>query len=411
MGTHFAVALSRLIMHDESWQRLSLTPNRLYLDPPFLMPCTCLSMKNLRFASRLLSFLALLILTAPLHADVTKSGKRHNPRPVLESKQADEPEFTNFTQWRGVAELIDELSDQHGLQRETLNAQFSKVHYLENVVKLINPPPPTKLKNWTVYRERFIEPTRLRAGAAFWKKYEAVLNRAQAEFGIPAEIIVGILGVETMYGKMTGNIRVVDALATLAFAYPPTANRDARMKYFRDELKQVFLLARDNDMDPLGFYGSFAGAIGLPQFMPGSIRRFAVDFDGDGKIDLRNSPADAIGSIASFLSQHGWRTDEPLVFPVRVSSQTDATWPDMIGQSLEAKFTREECEQAGVAINDDVPATISYGLVDLQDGERPTRYWLGTANFFAIAQYNRSFFYAMTVIELGKAVRQQRRHL
>jgi membrane-bound lytic murein transglycosylase B len=374
------------------------------------MSHVCLSMKNLRFASCLFSFLVLLTLAVPLQVQAAKSGKSHKPKIAHESRQADEPEFTNFTQWRGVAELIDELSDQHGLEREVLKAQFSKVHYLESVVKLINPPPPSKVKNWTVYRERFIEPTRLRAGAAFWKKNEAALNRAEAEFGVPAEIIVGILGVETMYGKMTGNIRVVDALATLAFAYPPTANREARMTYFRNELKQVFLLARDNDMDPLGFYGSFAGAIGLPQFMPGSIRRFAVDFDGDGKIDLRNSPADAIGSIASFLSQHGWRAEQPLVFPVNVSSQTDATWPNMIGQSLEAKFTRDEFQQAGIAINDDIPATISYGLVDLQDGDRPTLYWLGTTNFFAIAQYNRSFFYAMTVIELGKAVRQQRRH-
>ncbi|MEO0314345.1 MAG: lytic murein transglycosylase [Pseudomonadota bacterium] len=374
------------------------------------MSHVCLSMKNLRFASCLFSFLVLLTLAVPLQVQAAKSGKSHKPKIAHESRQADEPEFTNFTQWRGVAELIDELSDQHGLEREVLKAQFSKVHYLESVVKLINPPPPSKVKNWTVYRERFIEPTRLRAGAAFWKKNEAALNRAETEFGVPAEIIVGILGVETMYGKMTGNIRVVDALATLAFAYPPTTNREARMTYFRNELKQVFLLARDNDMDPLGFYGSFAGAIGLPQFMPGSIRRFAVDFDGDGKIDLRNSPADAIGSIASFLSQHGWRAEQPLVFPVNVSSQTDATWPNMIGQSLEAKFTRDEFKQAGIAINDDVPATISYGLVDLQDGDRPTLYWLGTTNFFAIAQYNRSFFYAMTVIELGKAVRQQRRH-
>lgn len=374
------------------------------------MPESCLSMKNLRFASCLFSFLAVLTLAVPLQVQAAKSGKTHKFKIAHETRQGDEPEFTNFTQWRGVADLIDELCDQHGLQREQLTAQFSKVHYLENVVKLINPPPPSKVKNWTAYRERFIEPARLRAGAVFWKKHEAALHRAETEFGVPAEIIVGILGVETMYGKMTGNIRVVDALATLAFAYPPTANRDARMKYFRDELKHVFLLARDNDMDPLGFYGSFAGAIGLPQFMPGSIRRFAVDFDGDGKIDLRNSPADAIGSIASFLSQHGWRAEQPLVFPVNVSSQTDATWPNMIGQSLEAKFTRDECQQAGIAINDDIPASINYGLVDLQDGERPTLYWLGTTNFFAIAQYNRSFFYAMTVIELGKAVKQQRRH-
>ena len=371
----------------------------------------CLSMKNFRFDPCFFSLLALLVLAMPLQAHAANSGKTHKSKAAQVSNSADEPEFTNFTQWGGAAELIDELSDQHGLQRDTLKAQFSKVHYLENVVRLINPPPPSKVKNWTVYRERFIEPIRLRAGVAFWKKHEAALNRAQKEFGVPAEIIVGILGVETMYGKMTGNVRVVDALATLAFAYPPAANRDVRMKYFRNELKQVFLLARENDMDPLSFYGSFAGAIGLPQFMPGSIRRFAVDFDGDGKIDLRNSPADAIGSIASFLSQHGWRTEEPLVFPVTVSSQTDATWSGMIGQSLEAKFSREEFERAGVTVNNGIPASISYGLVDLQDGERPTLYWLGTTNFFAIAQYNRSFFYAMTVIELGKAVRQQRQGL
>ena len=362
-------------------------------------------MINLRFTS--FFFCTLLSLGLPLHA-ATKSGNTHKTKITQESKTPEEPEFANFAQWQGVAEVIDELSDQHGLQRETLKAQFAKVHYLENVVRLINPPPPSKVKNWTVYRDRFIEPTRIRAGLAFWKKHEAALSRAQAEFGVPAEIIVGILGVETMYGRMTGNIRVVDALATLAFAYPPAANREARMKYFRSELKHVFLLARDNDMDPLSFYGSFAGAIGLPQFMPGSIRRFAVDFDGDGKIDLRNSPADAIGSIASFLSQHGWRSEQPLVFPVTVSDQADASWPNMLGRSLEAKFTLDEFLRAGVSANDNTPASISYGLVDLQDGQRPTLYWLGTTNFFAIAQYNRSFFYAMTVIELGKAVRQQR---
>lgn len=388
----------------------SLAFDRLYLGPPVLgwTSLVFLSMKNFSFVS-LVSICAALVLGLPSYAQVAKPGKAHKSR-SHESKPAEEPEFTNFGQWRGVAEVIDELSDQHGLQRDTLKAQFAKVHYLENVVRLINPPPPGKVKNWTVYRERFIEPTRLRAGAAFWKKHEAALSRAQLEFGVPSEIIVGILGVETMYGKMTGNVRVADALATLAFAYPPTANRDARMKYFREELKHLFLLARDNDMDPLSFYGSFAGAIGLPQFMPGSIRRFAVDFDGDGKIDLRNSPADAIGSIASFLSQHGWRPEQPLVFPVTVSGQPDASWPDMLGKSLEAKFTLDEFSRAGVSLNDSLPNAISYGLVDLQDGERPTLYWLGTANFFAIAQYNRSFFYAMTVIELGKAVRQQRQH-
>ena len=163
-------------------------------------------------------------------------------------------------------------------------SQFKQIHYLEKVVKLINPPPAGKAKNWTAYRERFVEPVRIRAGLEFWNKYETELNRAQAEFGVPPEIIVGILGVETIYGRHPGNIRIMDALTTLAFAYPETANREARMQYFRSELKQALLYARESNIDPFSLSGSFAGAIGLPQFMPGSIRRFAVDFDGDGKI-------------------------------------------------------------------------------------------------------------------------------
>jgi len=191
---------------------------------------------------------------------------------------------------------------------------------------------------------------------------------------VPPEIIVGILGVETIYGRQPGNIRVVDSLTTLAFAYPEAPNRQARMEYFRSELKQALLYARESNIDPFSLSGSFAGAIGLPQFMPGSIRRFAIDFDGDGKIDLRNSAADAIGSVASFLSQHGWMANLPLVYPARPDASSETRWKPLIGIALAATHSVDEVEQSGVVLPSDIPRSLMVGLVDLQDGERPTRY-------------------------------------
>jgi membrane-bound lytic murein transglycosylase B len=200
----------------------------------------------------------------------------------------------------------------------------------------------------------------------------------------------------------------MDAVTTLAFAYPDTPTRQARMAYFRGELENALLFARESGIDPFTLLGSYAGAIGWPQFMPGSIRRYAVDFDGDGKIDLRNSPVDAIGSIANILVQHGWKSGEPLVFPATISPDAGAGWELFIGQGLEAKFTVDEMRAAGVAPGAEPPADMLFGLVDLQNGGEPTDYWLGANNFFAITQYNRSFFYAMSVIDLGRAVRTAR---
>ena len=337
----------------------------------------------------------------PTTKSSTKSGMKAGA-----AHGADDVEFTNFNQWRAVGEFIDEMSVDYGFERDALRALFGKVHYLDSVVKLINPAPAGKPKNWSVYRARFIEPRRLNAGVAFWNRYAQELERAQQEFGVPAEIIIGILGVETLYGRSTGKFRVVDALTTLAFAYPETPNRAPRMQYFRNELKQALLYARESDIDPLSLSGSFAGAIGWPQFMPGSIRNFAVDFDGDGKIDLRNSPVDAIGSVASFLSQHGWQRGQPVVFAAKVTPE--AAWPSLVGQGLSAKFNVEQLQQAGVILPDELPSSLTYGLIDLEDGDAPTLYRLGTGNFFAITQYNRSYYYAMAVIELGKAVQQQR---
>ena len=381
------------------------------------LPATLTSMKKL--PALLIQALAVAILAAsPAYAAQPSSKKK----PVAKSRSVKAkpgqkarskskvatpaPEFANFTQWQAVDGFIDEMCRDHGFERDALRSLFGQIHYLDSVVKLINPPPVGTVKNWTAYRARFIEPRRLNAGTKFWNRYATELERAQQEFGVPAEIIVGVLGVETMYGQAAGKFRVLDSLTTLAFAYPETANREPRMAYFRNELKQALLLARESNIDPLSLHGSFAGAIGWPQFMPGSIRRYAVDFDGDGKIDLRHSAVDAIGSIASFLSQHGWQRDQPLVFPVDVSP--GMPWPSLIGKSLEAKFSRDELRLAGVTIPDDVPVSHPYGLFDLEDGSHPTRYLLGTQNFFAITHYNRSYYYAMAVIELGQAIGRHR---
>ena len=345
--------------------------------------------------------------TNSVTASSVRAKKSHPSHSKASSKSTVSPaEFANFTQWQAVDVFIDEMCRDHGFEREALHSLFGQIHYLDNVVKLINPPPVGTVKNWSAYRARFIEPRRLNAGTKFWNRYATELARAQQEFGVPAEVIVGVLGVETMYGQAAGKFRVMDSLTTLAFAYPEAANRESRMAYFRDELKQALLYARESNTDPLSLHGSFAGAIGWPQFMPGSIRRYAVDFDGDGKIDLRNSPVDAIGSIASFLSQHGWQREQPLVFPVTVTP--DMPWPTLIGKGLEAKLSRDELRAAGVMVPDDVPTAHPYGLFDLEDGTQPTRYLLGTQNFFAITHYNRSYYYAMAVIELGQAISRHR---
>jgi membrane-bound lytic murein transglycosylase B len=178
------------------------------------------------------------------------------------------------------------------------------------------------------------------------------------------------------------------------------------MDYFKSELENVLLYAREENIDPFTLTGSYAGAVGWPQFMPGSIRRFAVDFDGDHHIDLRNSPVDAIGSVANFLLQHGWERGHPVAFAASVSEE--GNWQPMLNQGLKATFTPDEMKAAGVRPLSEVPADLRYGLVDLQNGADPTEYWLGTGNFFAITQYNRSYFYAMSVLELGRAVRAAR---
>jgi membrane-bound lytic murein transglycosylase B len=313
-------------------------------------------------------------------------------------------EDIHLDQWQAVRDFEAEVAERAGYTRDELDAIVGKLRYVDSAVQLVKPAPPGKPKNWHAYRERFIEPIRVGAGVRFWNENADTLARAETTYGVPAEIIVGVLGVETIYGRDTGRFRIMDVLATLAFAYPEAPNQAERKAMFRDELEQTLVLARKEGIDPFSLQGSFAGAVGMPQFMPGNILKYGVDFDGDGVIDLRNSAADAIGSVANFLVAHGWQRDSTGPAVVAANVAPSQAWQGLLG-GLEARYRPDELAAAGVALEGSLPDTRLYGLVDLQNGADPTEYWVANANFFAITKYNRSYFYAMSVIELGRAIR------
>jgi membrane-bound lytic murein transglycosylase B len=256
-----------------------------------------------------------------------------------------------------------------------------------------------------VYRSRFIDPIRIRAGQRFWQENQAMLERAEREYGVPAEIIVGIIGVETIYGQQMGTFRVMDALATLAFDFPSAHPRaKERTEFFRRELEQFLSLTNRSNTDPFEPRGSYAGAMGLGQFMPSSWVRYAVDYDGDGRVDLFNSPADAIGSVANYFRGHGWTPGMPTHFGVQFDAarlqMDDLLAPDILPTfsvaSMQAKGA--VLDAAGVQHNGPL------ALVELQNGAEAPSYVAGTENFYAITRYNWSSYYAMAVIELGETI-------
>jgi membrane-bound lytic murein transglycosylase B len=341
----------------------------------------------------------------------TKAAAKKTVKAKAAAKPAavePDSEAVNFGAWSAVQQFEDEMVAKHGFNRAELDTLFSQARLLETAVQLVKPAPPGKPKNWQLYSSRFIEPIRINAGVRFWNDNAEVLARAERTYGVPAEILVGIIGVETVYGRDTGKFRVVDTLTTLAFAYPEAPNRLDRMAFFRGELENTLLLAQHAGVDPFSLLGSFAGAVGLPQFMPGSILKWGVDFDNDGRVDLRGSVADAIGSVANFLVVHGWNRDDtgPAVFAAQVAPSR--AWEGLLGKGLTPHYRPDELTAAGVNTAATLPPDRLYGLVDLQNGADATEYWVASNNFFAITNYNRSYFYAMSVIDLGRAVRLTR---
>jgi membrane-bound lytic murein transglycosylase B len=272
----------------------------------------------------------------------------------------------------------------------------------------MQPPPKSFVKNWQVYRSRFIDEVRIQGGLRFWQAHQADLQRAQSTYGVPAQIIVGVIGVETLYGRETGRFRIIDALTTLAFDFPAQHPRAAeRSDYFRKELEQFLVAQNQLQADPLEALGSYAGASGLPQFMPSSIASFAVDFDGDGRIDLRSSASDAIGSVARYLQAFGWRSDMPTHYPVTFADNADM--PSLLAPDILPTFTVASFQEKGAVLQG--PALQHKGplaLIELLNGGQTPSYVAGTENFYAITRYNWSSYYAMAVIDLGQEIAARR---
>ena len=302
--------------------------------------------------------------------------------------------------------FADDLADRRNLDRAWVRDAIGQANFLPVVTRLMTPAPSGTPKNWRVYRSRFIDNYRINAGMAFWQANQAALERAEREFGVPAEIIVGIVGVETIYGQQTGSFRVLDALSTLAFDFPTAHPRAAeRTAFFRGELEQVLSLAQRTGVDPLSLKGSYAGAMGWPQFMPSSWHKYAIDFDGDGKVDLFESQADVIGSVANYFISFGWTpglsTHYPVGFDTTRLDKDTLLAPDILPTFSVASFTGK-----GAVL--DVGALGHPGLlalVELQNGADEPSYVAGTQNFYVITRYNQSSYYAMAVIELGREVK------
>ena len=302
----------------------------------------------------------------------------------------------------------DEAAARLDLPVAWVRAQIGQARRLPVIERLILPPATVAAKNWAAYRSRFIEPRRIEAGLAFWQRHQAALARAEQTYGVPASLIVGVIGVETLYGQHLGQFRVLDALATLAFDFPSAHPRAAeRQAFFQSELDHFLRLTERGGMDPLSLRGSYAGAMGLPQFMPSSWRRYAVDFDEDGRIDLFNNPTDVIGSVAHYFRAFDWKPGMPTHYPVTLvadQNEMDALLaPDILPSFSVATFQAKGARLEGAAL--DHPGPLA--LIELRNGQEAPSYVAGTENFYAVTRYNWSSYYAMAVIELGQAVAER----
>lgn len=295
-------------------------------------------------------------------------------------------------------EFILRMSERHGFEPLALERLLAKAEYSAAAIRLSAPTPPSMTPSWNAYRARFIEPIRLRHGVAFWRANAAALSRAENQWGVPAEVIASIIGVETIYGRNTGDFRILDVLMTLAF------EDGRRPDLYRDELEAFLLWTREAGIDPLEPRGSYAGAIGLPQFMPSSIRRWAVDFDGNGRIDLRSSAVDAIGSVANFLAGHGWERGASASWPARLGSNADLT--TLTKDGIELKFLPAQLAALGVESDPSLPPDAPLALVEFQNGGAPSHFRITGKNFWVVTRYNRSRYYALAVLDFAQALKE-----
>jgi membrane-bound lytic murein transglycosylase B len=303
--------------------------------------------------------------------------------------------WASYAERPEVQAFVQDLVKRHGFVETELRRVFGRVKRADPVLEAIS-RPAERVRTWEEYRAALLTERRVAEGLEFWKKYRRTLERAEKKYGVAPEYIVAIIGVETFYGRNTGNWRVVDALTTLAFDYPP------RSGFFRNELEQYLLFARAAGVDVFSVKGSYAGAIGLPQFMPSSTRAYAVDFDGNGRIDLQKSRVDAIGSVANFLKVHGWQRDADVLVEARVDGEG---WRPFAA-GLEPKHSMLALREAGIAFDSPQPPGAQVVLVELASGGRPSDFRVGLRNFYVITRYNRSAFYAAAVSDLARELRK-----
>ncbi len=291
--------------------------------------------------------------------------------------------------------FIDEMVEEHQFDRAQLSAWLGEAKRQQGILDLIS-RPAERTKTWKEYRPIFLQPLRINNGVAFWREHADTLARAEQTYGVPPDIIVAIIGVETNYGRNTGSHQVIDALATLAFDYPP------RSPFFRKELQNYFFLVREQQLDPLAFKGSYAGAMGYGQFMPSSYRAYAVDFDGDGRIDIWNNITDAIGSVANYFARHGWQRGLPVAGRARFDGDRETVEFNSIQPPSSPV---RDWQKRGFTLVTPLEATLPVAALEL-DGQHGLEYWLSTQNFYVISRYNRSHLYSMAVYQLGQAIRE-----
>jgi membrane-bound lytic murein transglycosylase B len=346
---------------------------------------------------------ALPLSLAPFASEAAKADARPRAQKVKAPPQRSGPPYAESEE---AMRFADDMAQRRQLDPAWVRSMVGQAQNLAVVTRLMQPPPAAQPKNWAVYRSRFIDNTRINAGVRFWQDNRKTLLRAEQEFGVPAEIIVGIVGVETIYGQQMGDFRILDALATLAFDFPESHPRAAeRTQYFRGELEQFLAFHRAEQTSPLAPRGSYAGAWGMPQFMPSSLARWGVDYDGDHKVDLANSTPDVIGSVANYFKGYGWIAGMPTHYPVRFDParlDLDALLaPDILPTFSAARFMEKGAVLEGPALQHKGPLA----LIELQNGGAPPSYVAGTENFYVITRYNWSSYYAMAVIDLGREVK------
>ena len=302
------------------------------------------------------------------------------------------PACADYSQHPLAKDFVDEMVKQ-GFKREEVTQLLQRAERQQSILDAIA-RPAEKAKPWKDYRKLFVSNDRIVQGVAFWRDHAATLARAERESGVPAAIVVAIMGVETRYGRNTGNYRVLDALTTLSFDYPPRAD------FFRAQLVEFLLMAREQKLAPERILGSYAGAMGFGQFMPSSYRKYAVDFDGDGEIDIVNDIDDAIGSVANYLKGYGWQRGAAVVVKAAVKEPL----PDgLLRETLEPITTVRDYKAKGItpitALPDDTLAALF-----MLEADSGSEYWLALNNFYVITRYNRSQLYAMAVLQLSQEI-------